>query len=182
MQISRTVTQRIVVPMIGTISILGLTFSGSVFSNGVVHSVHVGGADGCGDNPGCDKNFSLSAIQFADGSVTGQLVDRFNANGGKDGIRATIDCLVVDDFQLGGKVSWVSGTIVKGQFTRSNGEVLDFAGLPVWTAVVDWGTSNGDNPDLITFSRIGNATPCYDRPDVDPNDVFALFDGQVTIK
>lgn len=180
MQKSRSVTREIVVLIVLATAAIGLGFSSSVFSNGVVHSVHVGGPDGCGDNPGCDKNFSFSAVQFADGSATGQLADRFNGNGGADGIQATIDCLVVDDGPFGSKVAWVSGTITKGQFTRSDGQVLDFAGLPVWAAALDWGKPNKENPDLITFSNIGDPTPCYEQPQ--PDGILPLFDGQVTVK
>lgn len=62
----------------------------------VVHRVHVGGPDLCvgfGLKPGCDANFSLAAIQRADGSVSGQLTDQFG--GGVGGYHAVIDCLSV---------------------------------------------------------------------------------------
>jgi hypothetical protein len=162
---------------------IGLVASSSVIANGVIFSVHVGGPDTCGNNPGCDKNFSLSAIQFADGSVKGQFTDGFSGGGG-EGIHATLDCLVVIDSPFpfeGGKAAWVSGTITKGMNTNSRGETTDFAGLPVWAAVVDLGTSANDFPDLITISFIGDPAPCYTFPDPMGNGGF-LDRGQVTIK
>ena len=48
----------------------------------VVHRVGAGGPDACvaigaGDHPGCDGNYSLVATEYADGSVSGQYIDRF---------------------------------------------------------------------------------------------------------
>ena len=156
----------------------GLVASSSVIANGVILSVHVGGPDTCGNNPGCDKNFSLSAIQFADGSVKGQFTDRLG-RGGREGFHATLDCLVVIDSPFpfeGGKMAWVSGTITKGIFQEQ-----DLAGLPVWAAAIDWGTSANDVPDLITISFIGDPAPCYTFPNPAGNGGF-LDRGQVTIK
>ena len=156
----------------------GLVASPSVIANGVVHRVHVGGPDLCGNNSGCDKNFSLSAVEFADGTVKGQFTDRFGGGGGQ-GFHATLDCLVVIDSPfpfLGGKMAWVSGTITEGMFLGQ-----DLAGQPVWAAAIDWGTSAKDNPDLITFAFIGDARLCNTFPD--PEGIGGFLDrGQVTIK
>ena len=91
----------------------------------IEHRVSVGTPDAClhlaGTHPGCDGNFSLTAIKRTDGSVSGQYTDRF-AHG--DGFHAVVDCLVVD-----GNQAWVSGVITSGSFTDPDtGEVFDLAG------------------------------------------------------
>jgi hypothetical protein len=101
----------------------------------VVHRVHVGGPDACegfGLEPGCDANFSLVALEFADGRVTGNYVDRF-AEGA--GFHAVIDCVAID-----GNEAWVSGTIVTGIL----GNGFDLTGFPVLARVRDNGTSPRD--------------------------------------
>ena len=162
----------------------GLAASPSVIANGVILSVHVGGEDTCAPrSPACDKNFAFSAIKFADGSVKGQYTDQF-AGGGREGIHATLDCLVVADSQppfAGGKIAWVSGTITKGQLTNLNGDTINVAGLPVWAAAIDLSTSANEFPDLISVSFIGDARPCDMYPDPGNNGGF-LSRGQVTIK
>ena len=172
----KVTTRKIAAISSAAIVMAGLILSGTAFSNGVVNQIHVGSADICaafGLNPGCDKNFSLSAVKFADGSVRGKFTDRFGGGGGQ-GFHATIDCLEVVDFGFA-KVAWVSGVIEKGM----NG-TDDLAGQPVWTAAVDWGTSANDDPsDFISFSYILDSTPCYQTPDFTP---FGDFRGQVTIK
>ena len=51
----------------------------------IVNRVSVGTPDAClglaGTHPGCDGNFSLTAIKRADGSVSGQYTDRFAKRG-----------------------------------------------------------------------------------------------------
>jgi hypothetical protein len=142
----------------------------------VVHTVSAGGPDACvafgAEHPGCDGNFSLTAIQYADGSVSGQYTDRF-ARG--DGFHAVIDCLVVE-----GNQAWVSGVITQGTFTDPDtGEVFDLAGLYVWTTVVDNGTSANDPVDEISFSFIDVVpTPCTETPDAP---LLAAPEGQVTV-
>jgi hypothetical protein len=64
----------------------------------VVHHVTIGGPDVCeafGAQPGCDANFSLVANQYADGSVSGQWVDRFSQNFGGGGITVAVTCVAV---------------------------------------------------------------------------------------
>lgn len=172
----KTVSHRVLALALAASSVLGLTLSGSVFGNGVVNQVHVGGPDICaafGLNPGCDKNFSLSARKFADGSVSGQYVDRWVGTG--NGFIAEVDCLHVEEFG-DVKVAWVSGFVKQGS---SDG--VDLAGLPVWTAAVDIGTSAQDEfpRDVMTFSFLGDATSCTTMPGF-PG--IPSFQGQVTIK
>ena len=106
----RSVASVVVVSLVA----VSLILTTVAFAKGpVVHRVSVGGPDACalldGTHPGCDGDFSLTAIEYADGSVSGQYTDRF-ANG--DGFHAVIDCLVVD-----GNQAWVSGVITSGRFT-----------------------------------------------------------------
>lgn len=134
----------------------------------VVHRVHVGSPDVCaayGFPPGCDADFSLLAIQRADGSVTGQLTDRFG--GGLGGYHAVIDCLSVD-----GNDAWVSGVITHGTYM---GE--DLAGWPVVVRVRDNGTSANDPPDQISWSDV--EPTCDKQPDLEPLDVPQ---GQVVVE
>ena len=135
----------------------------------VIHRVNVGGPDICEDlgSPiGCDADFSLVALEFANGRITGQWSDRF---AGGDGFHAVIDCLVVD-----GQNAWVSGLITHGSV-----DDFDLAGFPVWAQVVDNGTSQNDIPDRISFSFILDSTPCTDKPDLG---TFAIPQGQVRVE
>ncbi len=124
----------------------------------VVHRVSVGGADLCtglGLKPGCDANYSVIAIQRADGSVKGQWQDTF---GGGIPIHVTIDCLYVS-----GNQAWLSGVIT--------GPVLP--GLLVIIRVADNGTSANDPPDQISWSELdvyGGCTAAPDLPLVDMNE------------
>jgi hypothetical protein len=143
----------------------------------IVHRVSVGTPDAClalfgSDHPGCDGNFSLTAIQRADGSVSGQYTDRF-AHG--DGFHAVVDCLVVD-----GNQAWISGVITSGRFTDpETGERIDLAGLFVFTRVQDNGTTANDPPDQISFSFFDfEPIPCTERFDVD---LLDAPEGQVSV-
>jgi len=137
----------------------------------VVHHVLAGGPDACvafgAEHPGCDGNFSLSAREYADGSVSGQYTDRF-ARG--NGFHAVIDCLSVV-----GNEAWVSGVITSGTF-----DGVDLTGLPVWTRVRDNGTSANDPPDQIGFSIIGDPTPCTAHPS--GLGLFNEPEGQVSVR
>jgi hypothetical protein len=142
----------------------------------VVHRVSAGGPDACVafgfTHPGCDGNFSFTAIEYADGSVKGQYTDRF-AKG--DGFHAVIDCLVVE-----GNRAWVSGVITSGRVTDPDtGEVFDLAGLDVFTSVQDNGTSANDPVDQISFSFIGEEIPCTEQENVD---LLDAPEGQVTVR
>ena len=153
--------------------VLALVLATTASAGGrVAHRVSAGGPDACiafgFEHPGCDANFSLVGIVYADGSMSGQYTDRF-ANG--NGFHAVIDCVSVV-----GNEAWVSGVITSGTF-----DGVDLTGLPVWTRVRDNGTSANDPADQISFSVIGEgfAVPCTDHPD------YPLFDtpqGQVVIK
>jgi len=159
--------------------VLALVLATTASAGGrVAHRVSAGGPDACiafgFEHPGCDANFSLVGIVYADGSMSGQYTDRF-ANG--NGFHAVIDCVSVV-----GNEAWVSGVITQGIFTDPDtGDVFDLTGLPVATRVRDNGTSANDPADQISFSVIGEgfAVPCTDHPD------YPLFDtpqGQVVIK
>lgn len=134
--------------------------------NGVVHRVSVGGNDlDIAENG--DANFSLVAIEYGDGSVSGQWTDQFGQ--GEGGFHAVINCL-----RVVGNEAWVSGVITSGS---SGG--FDFTGLPVRARVADRGTSANDPPDAISFSLIGNPEPCTaQRPFV----LRDMTDGQVSVR
>jgi len=139
----------------------------------VVHHVSAGGPDICaalGLKPGCDANFSLTANQYADGSVTGQYSDRWRAGVQPgDGIHAVIYCVSVV-----GNEAWISGVITTGTF---NG--VDLTGLPVGTRVRDNGAFVNDPADEISYTNFGDPTPCTDHPDYP---MFAVPQGQVVVK
>jgi hypothetical protein len=159
--------------------VLALVLATTASAGGpVAHHVSAGGPDACVafgfEHPGCDGNFSLTAIEYADGSMSGQYTDRF-AQG--DGFHAVIDCVSVV-----GNEAWVSGVITQGTFTDPDtGNVFDLTGLPVATRVRDNGTSANDPADQISFSVIGEgfAVPCTEHP---LYDLFDAPEGQVTIK
>jgi len=114
----------------------------------VVHHASMGGADFCeavGLPTGCDANFSLTANEKADGTVSGQWQDTFT--GGGEGIHVNIDCLNI----VGGNFAIIGGVITKG---TAGG--VDVSGQRAVTAVVDNGTSTNDPPDQLSFSFIGN--------------------------
>lgn len=136
----------------------------------IVHRVSVGGPDGCialaNSHPGCDANFSLVAMQSADGSVWGQFTDRFDEG---EGFHAVITCLAVD-----GNNAWVSGVIIEGTLGGT-----DLAGRSVATRVQDNGTSAKGPADKISYSWLGDARPCTMKLN------YVLFDapeGQVNVK
>jgi hypothetical protein len=134
--------------------------------NGILHRVSVGGPDVDFIGPGGDANYSIVAIQHGDGSVSGQYTDQFGHGNG--GFHAEVNCLSV----LGNQ-AWISGVIKSG----STGG-FDLTGLPVITRVRDNGTSANDAPDQISFSFIGDPTPCTARP---LRVLFAMSRGQVTV-
>ena len=152
----------------------GLRLQASV-SSGVVHQVSAGGPDVCaafGLKPGCDANFSLVAIQHADGSVTGQYIDRW-ARGG--GFHAVINCVNVI-----GNDAWVSGVVTKGTYPDGT----DLAGRPLINRLRDNGTSANDPPDQFSISWIdpgnnGFSASCLDAPDLP---LFDAPQGQVVVR
>jgi hypothetical protein len=134
-------------------------------AQGVIHKVSVGGPDQDAVDH-TDANFSLTAVQRADGTVTGEWSDQFGQGDG--GIHAKVNCLQVE-----GKTAWISGIITSGTV---NG--VDVTGFPVITEVVDNGKSANDPPDEISFSFVGVATPCTAEPALPLN---AMTHGQVTV-
>ena len=141
----------------------------------ITHFASAGGPDTCrsvfGVHPGCDGNYSLTAIQYADGSVSGQYTDRFGKFGG---LTAVIDCLYVV-----GHDAWVSGIITSGFFRDPDtGERFDFTGLNLAAKVHD-GTPVSE-PDQTSFTHLGDlAFPCTDHPDVP---LFDVTEGQVIVR
>jgi hypothetical protein len=152
----------------------GPTLQASVGSQ-VVHSASAGSPDICssvGDKPGCDANFSLTAIQYANGSVKGQWVDRASQVNGGGGVHVAVNCLNVIDNR-----AYISGVITQGN--------SDQIGQLALTKVVDNGHSQKDPPDeiSITINFPGldvdcNGAPAFD--DVIP--LFAIPQGQVVVR
>jgi len=143
----------------------------------IVHKVSVGGPDQClwlgYAHPGCDGNFSIIAIQRADGSVTGQMTDQY---GPADGLHAEIDCLLVD--VIPGRTTleaWVGGVV-----TRPANQ----AGHRIIARMRDNGTSMKDPlPDAISRGVVdpeeeGASSNCQDKPAIG---LGRVPQGQVTI-
>jgi hypothetical protein len=157
--------------------VFGLMLASAAVAMGpVTHRVSAGGPDACVEfgfeHPGCDGNYSLVAVEYADGTVTGQYTDRF-ANG--SGFHAVIDCLVLD-----GDDAWVSGVITSGTVTFPDGEVFHLTDLFVSTRVRDNGESANDPPDQIGLSFLEfEELPCTDKPD---DELLDAPDGQVVVR
>ena len=140
-------------------------------ANRVAHHVSVGGADVCeaiGLPTGCDANFSLVAVEKADGSVRGQWQDTFP--GGLEGIHVAVDCVNV----VG------NGAVIGGVITHGFVGGVDVSGSDALTAVFDNGTSANDPLDQLSFSFIDFGIDCTTL--VPAN--FPLFDlthGQVKV-
>ena len=150
----------------------------ALYKNNVVKYVSMGGADICealGLPTGCDANFSLTAIEKADGTVMGQWQDTFS--GGFGGIHVAIDCVNVID-----NAAIVGGVITKGKVGDT-----DVSGQYAITVVVDNGTSANDPKDQMSFSFFpaedffGNAT-CNDLTlDDFQGFLIDLTNGQVVV-
>ena len=112
-------------------------------------------------------SFTLIAIIYADGSVSGQYTDQFPQIGG--GFHVVLDC-----FSIVGNDAWVSGTIITGSV---DGQEL--TGLPVATRVRENGVSANDPPDDLSFSFIGDSTPCTEHVDYP---LYTSPQGEVMIK
>ena len=125
----------------------------------IVNTIHAGGSDIedpdiPGSGPGFDKNYSLVAFKFADGTAAGKLIDRF-AGGGGLGLKANIDCVHVV-----GNTAWVSGIVTQGQLPDIDGNPITIVGWYVRTRVQD----NGDNtdpanPDRVAFTQVRESAP-----------------------
>jgi len=156
-------TRLAVVTSMLTVAALVIAVAASA-KNPIVHRVSVGGPDACVafgfDHPGCNANFSLVAIQFADGSVRGQYTDRLGAG---EGFHATVDCLSVV-----GNTAWIGGVIKNGTYPG----VVNAIGMRVVTRVQDNGTSAKDPADKISYSYLSNIScttnffsPLLDAPE-----------------
>ena len=137
----------------------------------VIHQVTAGTPDYCsalGAKPGCDANWSLVALQMADGSVRGQWQDQFSKG---TGVHISVNCLNVI-----GNQAYVSGVITSSQDPT-------LVGQSVVTKVVDNGRSANDPPDEIGFTMIGFNLNCNTAPGtfVDFN-VLPVPQGQVVVK
>jgi hypothetical protein len=139
-----------------------------------LHIVSAGGADLCeviGQPTGCSANYSLVAIESADGSVTGQYTDALGGNGGQKGlIHVAVDCLIVQG----------NAAIVGGVVTHATGDGAGYAGIRAITKVWDNGTSTGDPPDQISFTFPTNNT-CADLAGA-AFPAYDLVNGQVTVR
>ena len=142
-----------------------LALSPAASADSVIHHVSVGSAD-IAPPPGTDANFSLSAIELDDGTVSGQWQDTvFGRGAAAVGLHVEVDCLVVV-----GNEAWVSGVITRP---------ASLAGLPAITRVRDNGTSANDPADQVSFTFIGIDATCTDQPDLP---LFDLINGQVTVQ
>jgi hypothetical protein len=148
------------------LALSALLASAGARADGVVHQVSVGGPDQ-DVTAHTDANFSLVAIQYGDGHVSGQWTDQFGQ--GQGGIHVAVNCVFV-----AGNQAWISGIITQGNINGT-----DLSGLPAITRVQDNGKSANDPPDTISFSFIGVATPCTAAP---PLPLFPMTDGQVTVR
>ncbi len=152
--------------------VFAMSLVGGASAAGVVHRVTVGGPDLCealGFPIGCDANFSLVALQRADGSVKGQYHDQFSLGGlNGNGFHVAVDCLYVD-----GNQAWVSGEITHARF------LVDIVGQNALTRVVDSGRSANDLPDQISASWINTGMTCIDVPDLP---LFSVPQGQVRVQ
>jgi len=157
--------------VVGLVVAAMLILAVPAFGNGVVHRVSVGSPDWCyPDRPGCDANLSILAIEYADGSVKGELEDIW---AGGTGIHANIDCLVVV-----GNQAWVSGVVTA--FRTGSGYNLE--GYHIFARVKDLGTSNNDPPDQLSGIRFGypdDELSCTDMLDMRLHDAP---EGQVIVK
>jgi hypothetical protein len=131
----------------------------------VIHRASVGSHDFT--PPGVDANFSLIALQRANGTVTGQYNDQFGHGNG--GVHADVDCL-----RVVGNKAWIGGLVKNGQFE----------GERVVTEVEDNGTSTNEPPDRISFSIInpaqfGLSEDCRLLPELP---LFPLQGGEVKVE
>jgi hypothetical protein len=161
----------IIIAALGLVAAVTIANAGG--AGGVVHRVSMGGADVCealGLPNGCDANFSLVALEKADGSVKGQWQDTFA--GGLEGIHVAVDCVSV----VG------NGAVIGGVITHGFSGGVDVSGQRALTAVVDNGTSANDMPDQLSFSFFPTGgTDCTSLlPGNFP--LFPLTHGQVKVR
>jgi hypothetical protein len=139
---------------------------GAQNGNPVVLRVTVGGADGVAYGPpGSDANFSLVALERADGTVTGQIQDAWHKDAG---FHATLDCISVD-----GSDVWLSGTVTKSTYPP-------FLGRTVNVQVRDGGDAG---EDMISPAYFFLPATCADQfPFESYGRLFPVNNGQVKVK
>jgi hypothetical protein len=132
----------------------------------IVHRAVAGTPDACeffaDTHPGCDGDYAWTAIERADGSVSGQYSDRFSRG---FGVRGVIDCLAVE-----GNRAWVSGLITDGFL----------AGQYFSSSAQDNGTSANDPVDQIGRTSISDEP--LDCSTKDAVELADAPDGQVTVR
>lgn len=146
-------------------------------TKGIIHHISLGGNDICealGDNPGCDKNYSLVANMHADGTVKGQLIDMWPDKIG--GIHVDINCMFVE-----GNMASVSGIVKRGR----QGD-FDLTGWNMIAFMIDNGTSNNETPDQVSFAFFNSSFDYCDIlegiPFDSPNIIYVdILKGQVKI-
>lgn len=125
----------------------------------IVNVVYAGGPDIedpdlPGSGPGFDKNYSLVAFKFADGTASGKLIDRYSGGGGL-GLKADINCVHVV-----GSTAWLSGVITQGAVLDDGGNPVSIVGYYVRTRVQDNGINNDpSNPDKVAFTQFRSSAP-----------------------
>jgi hypothetical protein len=132
----------------------------------IVHRAVAGTPDACeffaDMHPGCDGDYAWTAVEHADGSVSGQYSDRFSRGFGVHGV---IDCLAVE-----GNRAWVSGLITGGFL----------AGRYFSSSAQDNGWSANDPVDQVGRTRVSDEPlDCSTQEDVELADAP---DGQVTVR
>jgi len=141
----------------------------------IVHRASLGSADACeayGEPTGCNADFSLTAIEYADGTVTGQWSDPTGRDGHEPG-HVAVDCLIVTGNQA----------VIGGVVTQSADPV--WIGRRAITKVVDNGTSARDPPDQIGYTiLILPGSPKQDCEDWADSwfRLFQLNNGQVVVR
>lgn len=147
----------------------------------IVNVIHAGGSDIedpdlPGSGPGFDKNYSLVAVKFADGTASGKLIDRY-AGGGGLGLKADIDCVHVV-----GNTAWLSGIITQGQTLDADGNPVDITGYYVRTRVQDNGNNNDPaNPDRVAFTQFRSSAP-FPCANMFSSTFWDMPGGQVTVR
>ena len=180
----RSVTERAAGLMPVLLLAMMIAGMGTVTGNAqsaIVNFVHAGGPDiqdpdFPGTGPGFDKNYSLVAFKYADGTAAGNLIDRY-AGGGGQGLKANIDCVHVV-----GNTAWLSGVITQGAILDSEGNPVSIVGYYVRTRVLD----NGDNidpanPDKVAFTQFRSSAP-FVCSSMFTSTFWDMPGGQVTVR
>ena len=171
--------------VVGLAMLMALGGPSGLAQSPIVNSVHVGGPDledpdfPFDSGPGVDKNFSLAAFKYADGTAGGRFTDRWGPGIGLQGttvFRASIDCAHVV-----GNNAWVSGVVNQGLYIGETGEI-DITGWYVSARVQDNGNNNNpSNRDRIGLS-IFNDTEPFDCTQMWDDELFDMPRGQVRVR